>query len=142
MRLHHAALLLSAAMILAACGGPSKTTDKAPASAADADKFAAGLNDDLRKMVPYLNAAQWLQATYITDDSQMIASKANEEFLGWQARRLEESKRFNGLTDLKPETARAIMLLKNVSAPTPSDPALQAELAKILSKMEANWSSL
>ncbi|MCE9520962.1 MAG: M2 family metallopeptidase [Alphaproteobacteria bacterium] len=131
--------LLASCVVLAGCGQSDPKTASPKATAAEADKFVADLNADLRRMTPYQSASQWLQATYITDDSQMIASKANEEFLGWQARRLEESKRFNGLTDLKPETARAIMLLKNVSAPTPSDPALQAELAKILSKMEANY---
>ena len=109
------------------------------ATAAEADKFVAGLNDDIRKMTPYLQSSAWLQATYINDDSQMIASKASEEYLGWQARKLEESKRFNHVKGMKPETARAIMLLKNVSAPAPSSPALQSELAKILSKMEANY---
>jgi peptidyl-dipeptidase A len=140
MRTLYATCLLSAALILTACGGPSDNkTGKA--TAADADKFAADINADLRKMLPYLNSAQWLQATYITDDSQLISSKANEEFLGWQARRVEESKKFNGVTGMNPDTARMIMLLKNVSAPAPTDPALQAELAKILSKMEANYGS-
>ena len=132
----HAAVLVSGVALLAGCG---KSDSKGPATAADADKFVEELNTDIRKMTPYINAANWLQATYITDDSQLIASKANEEYLGWQARRVEESKRFNGIKDLKPDTARALMLLKNVSAPAPTDPALQAELAKILSKMEANY---
>jgi peptidyl-dipeptidase A len=142
MRTLRAALLLSSAVLLAGCGPSGSTEDgksAGQATAADADQFVEDLNADIRKMTPYISSANWLQATYITDDSQMIAAKANEEFLGWQARRLEESKRFNGLTDLKPDTARALMLLKNVSAPAPSDPALQAELATILSKMEANY---
>ena len=139
MRSHYATLVLSAAIILSACGGSSPTTQTTPATAADADKFVAEINADLRKMTPHFSASQWLQATYITDDSQMIASRATEEFLGWQARRVEESKKFNGVTGMNPDTARMIMLLKNVSAPAPTDQALQAELAKILSKMEANY---
>ena len=126
--------------MLTACGGSGDNKNE-KATAADADKFVADLNADMRKMLPYLNSAQWLQATYITDDSQLISSKANEEFLGWQARRVEESKKFNGVEGMNPDTARMIMLLKNVSAPAPTDPALQAELAKILSKMEANYGS-
>jgi peptidyl-dipeptidase A len=145
------ALMLTSALVLAACGekkpegqasdgtAPSTSAESYPATPEGADKFVADINADLRRMRPYESSAAWLQATYITDDSQLIASKANEEFLGWQARRIEESKRFNGVQGLKPETARAILLLRNVSAPPPSDPKLQAELATILSRMEANY---
>ena len=131
-----AALLLGCALAITSCGGSQQ---KGAATPEEADKFVEGLNADLRVMQPYQSSAAWLQATYITDDSQLIASKASEEFLGWQSRKVEEAKRFNDVKGMKPETARALMLLKNVSAPAPSDPALQAELAKILSKMEANY---
>jgi peptidyl-dipeptidase A len=149
MRKVHAAFLLGSAALLAGCGesNPSSQTANAnatasaggTATAADADKFVEELNADIKRMLPYLSASQWLQATYITDDSQLIASRANEEFLNWQARRVEESKKFNGVSGMSADTARSIMLLKNVSAPAPTDPALQGELAKILSKMEANY---
>ena len=142
MKKLQAVLLLGTAMTLASCSEPSTnaaTKPTGPATAADADKFVDDINNDIRKMLPYYSAANWVQATYITDDTQMLSARANEEYLNWQARRVEESKRFNGVDGLKPDTARAIMLLKNVSAPAPSDPALQGELAKILSKMEANY---
>ena len=139
MRNLKAALLLGCAMLVSSCGGGSGTSGSATPE--EADKFVEGLNADLRKMLPYQSSAAWLQATYITDDSQMIASRASEEYLAWQSRKVEEAKRFNDVKGMKPETARALMLLKNVSAPAPSDPALQAELAKILSKMEANYGS-
>ena len=138
MRGLRAALLVGAAF-LAGCGPSDTKTGTGKATAEEADKFVEDLNADIRKMTPYIAAANWLQSTYITDDSQLIASKANEEQLAWQARRLEESKRFNGVEGMKPDTARAIMLLKNVAAPTPTDPKLQEELSKILSRMEANY---
>jgi peptidyl-dipeptidase A len=143
MKKLQAALLLSAAATLASCGEPA-TDAAAPApqgkgTAAEADKFVADVNADIKRMLPYFSAANWVQATYITDDTQLLSSRANEEYLNWQARRVEESKRFTGVEGMSADTARAIMLLKNVSAPAPSDPALQGELAKILSKMEANY---
>jgi peptidyl-dipeptidase A len=142
MKKLQAALLLGTAMTLASCGEPSTTAatkPSGPATAAEADKFVDDINADIRRMLPYFSAASWVQATYITDDTQMLSSRATEEYLNWQARRVEESKRFNGVEGMKPDTARSIMLLKNVSAPAPSDPGLQSELAKILSKMEANY---
>ncbi len=140
MKTFRAALMLGCAIALAGCGGSDqKTAAGGKATAADADKFVADLNDDIRKMSPYWQSAAWLQQTYITDDSQLINSRANEEYLNWQSRRIEESKRFNGIEGMSADTARAIMLLKNVSAPAPSDTALQGELAKILTKMDANY---
>ena len=50
-----------------------------------------------------------------------------------------QMEKFRGVPNLSADTARALMLLGNVSAPTPSDPAKQAELAKILAKMQANY---
>lgn len=137
---------LIAVALLAGCGKKDEAAAPAAAaassggaSAADADKFVAGLNDDLRKLLPYLNSAQWLQATYITPDSQMISAKANEEYLAYTAKKIQEAKKFQDTAGLSPDTARALMLLKNVSAPPPGDAAKQAELAKILSDMEANY---
>ncbi len=125
--------------LIALCAETAYAESTAAPTAADADRFVAQINADLRRMLPYLNSAQWLQATYITDDSQMISARANEEFLGYQARKVQEAKRFNGLSGLSKDTARALMLLKNVTAPAPGDAAKQAELARILSAMEANY---
>jgi len=144
MKLLRAVLLMTSALVFASCGDTQASETAAPlasgpATPADADKFVADINADLRRIRPYFLSAQWLQATYITGDSQLISSRALEEYLGWRARRLEESKRFNGVDGLKPETARAIMLLKNVSVPPPSSPQQQAELASILSRMDAHY---
>ncbi len=139
MKMFRAALMLGCAMVLASCGGSDQKAGKG--TAAEAEKFVAELNDDIRKMTPEISAANWLQSTYITDDSQLIAAKANEEYLGWQSRSVEASKRFNGVEGMSADTARGIMLLKNVAAPAPSDKALQGELSKLLSKMEANYGS-
>jgi peptidyl-dipeptidase A len=141
MKTFRAALMLGCAVVLAGCGGSDQKATGGKGTAAEADKFVAELNADIRKMTPHITAANWLQSTYITDDSQLIASKANEELLAWQSRRVEESKRFNGVEGMSADTARAIALLKNVSAPAPSDKALQGELSKLLSKMEANYGS-
>jgi peptidyl-dipeptidase A len=124
--------------LLAACGG-----EKAPPAptAADADAFVAGVNDELRKKWALFSAAAWLQSNFITSESQLIAAKFNEESLALSAKWVQEARKFKDVKDLKPETARALLLLQNVSAPPPSDPAKQAELAKILSDMEANYGS-
>ena len=133
---------LFAAILLAACGAKEEAAAPAPAvDAAQADAFIAGVNADLRKKLPYLSAAQWTQATYITDDTQMLASTANEQWLEYLSTTLQQSKPFTGV-EMSPETARSMLALKLTTAnPAPSDAARRTELAKILSKMEANYGS-
>jgi peptidyl-dipeptidase A len=129
------------ALALAACGQKAEPPAATGPTPQDADKFIADINDQLRKKGPLINAANWLQQTYITSDSEMLAAKFNEEALADQARWIQEAKRYKDVAGLSPDTARALMLLKNVSAPAPGDAVRQAELAKLLSEMEANYGS-
>lgn len=129
---------LAAAVLLAGCG---KKDDGAPGAAtpAAAASFMAGVNDDFRRFIPYVSAAQWAQQTYITDDTQMLSSRANDEWLAYLTGKLDESKRFNGL-ELDKETARGLLLLKLSTAnPAPNDAAKRAELTRVLARMESNY---
>jgi peptidyl-dipeptidase A len=131
-------ILALAALSLAACSRAPETAAPTPQ---EADAFIAGINQFQLDNAARLNAAFWVGATYINDDSQLLSSTATAELLEYSARKVEESKRFNGVQGLAPDTARSLMLLKNVSAPAPSDPALQGELATLMAKMEANYGS-
>ena len=133
-------LLGAATLLLGAC--TKKPAEPAPApavTAAEADAFIQGVNDDYRVKIPYFSAAQWAQQTYITDDTQLLSSRANDEFLEYVGRKLDEAKRFNGL-ELAPATARGMLLLKLSTAnPAPKDAAERAELTRVLAKMDANY---
>jgi peptidyl-dipeptidase A len=131
-------ILALAVLSLAACSRAPETAAPTPQ---EADAFIAGINQFQLDNAARLNAAFWVGATYINDDSQLLSSTATAELLEYSARKVEESKRFNGVQGLAPDTARSLMLLKNVSAPAPSDPALQGELATLMAKMEANYGS-
>ena len=109
------------------------------ATPAEADAFVARINEEYKRDYPEAAAAQWVSVTYINPDTQLLAAKANERVLAKLGRDIEESKRFDGLT-LKPETARAIHLLKlATSMPAPKDPAKLAELTQLATKMEGMY---
>ena len=140
-------LLIPAAtvLLLAACGkseAPSPEPAAAPVvtgpTAADADAFIAKYSDDYRKMYPDIVAAQWVQSNFITDDTQLLASRANERSLSFNAEVSQKAKPFYALKDLKPETARSLTLIR-VGSAAPSDPAEREEVAKLGSKLEANY---
>jgi len=148
----HALLALAVAaslLSLSACKRePSPGDAPAPSSAvkpppADetADQFIARVNDEFRAMYAELSSAQWLSSTYINDDSQLLAAKANERWLtqlnGW----IEQARKYEG-QQMSAETARAIMLLKLMTAmPAPKDPAKLAELTQIATRMEGMYGS-
>ena len=138
----HRLLIPAAAMLLLAGCGKSEAPASAPTAnsptAADADAFIAKYNDEYRKMYPDIVAAQWVQSNFITDDTQLLASRANERSLGFAAEISQAAKPFYALKDLKPETARALTLIR-VGAAAPENPAEREEVAKLGSKMEANY---
>lgn len=138
----HAALALAVAagLALTACGRKPDAgrgaADGAPPADETADQFVARVNREYRAMYPELTAAQWLSSTYINDDSQLLASKANERFLAQLNAWIEQSRRFEG-KPMSPASARAITLLKlGASLPPPKDPAHLQELTTIAARME------
>ncbi|MES2670695.1 MAG: M2 family metallopeptidase [Pseudomonadota bacterium] len=121
--------------------GDSSTQGSATATSVDkdADAFVARVNKEIKAIYPDLTAAQWLSTTYINDDSQRVAAKANERFLGQLNGWIKAAKQFEG-QKMSPESARAILLLKlSTSMPPPSDPEKLAELTRIASKMEGDY---
>ncbi|KAF1709374.1 peptidase M20 [Pseudoxanthomonas kalamensis DSM 18571] len=137
------ALAVSASLIaLSACKKEPAGTGTAtpePPKGETADEFIVRVNDELRAMYPELTSAQWLSNTYINDDSQLLASKANERYLSQLNDWIEQARKFEG-QPMSQETARAIHLLKLMTAmPAPKDPAKLSELAQIATRMEGMY---
>ena len=134
-------LAACAALSLAACGdktaAPAAETQSAP-TAAQADAFVADFNTQFKALNKYVASAQWLQATYITDDSQMIASRAGEQALEFGYTKGQAAKPFYVLKDLSPVTARSLQLIR-IGAVSPSKAEDRTALATVLSDMEANY---
>jgi peptidyl-dipeptidase A len=129
-------LLLAA---VALCAGTALANSAAP-TAADADAFIAQVNAELLQLQIEGSQAQWLAVTYINGDSQGVASRANEKYLKWIGETVEKAKRFDGVKDLSPATARAIKLLKlGTSMPAPKDPAKLRELTEIATRLEGTY---
>ncbi|GAA4781465.1 M2 family metallopeptidase [Lysobacter hankyongensis] len=140
------ALAIGAGLLaLTACQKDAPKDDAAAGSGSDAkadanaDALVARVNREFKEIYPELTAAQWISSTYINDDSQTVAAKANERFLtrlnGW----IKAAKPFEGQT-MSPESARAILLLKlSTSMPPPNDPAKLGELTRIATKMEGDY---
>jgi peptidyl-dipeptidase A len=114
------------------------------AAAETADEFVARLNRELADISLELNAAGWTQATYISVDTQLLNAKANERYLEYFSKAVNETKKFER-QPMSAASKRSLELLKlgvaDVAAPAPDDPAKRAELAKLLAEMEAKYGS-
>jgi len=85
------------------------------------------------------NVAQWVQETYITDDTQSISASANEKLIAAQVRLAKEAARFDGLT-LPEDVKRKLLLIKlGITLPAPSDPKLNAEVARLAASLDATY---
>ena len=85
--------------------------------------------------------ASWVQANFITYDTQILAAEANEKVIGLAVQLAQEAARFNDL-DLPYDTRRKMELLKlALSLPAPSNGEETAELASIAASLKGIYGS-
>jgi peptidyl-dipeptidase A len=123
-----AALALFAAALFAA--GPTVQEAKKFLDDAEKNLFALGYE---------AGQASWIQSTYITDDTEAIAAKANERAIAESVRLAKAATRFDHLK-LPPDMARKMMLLKiGLTLAAPTDPAESAEVTRLASSLEGAY---
>jgi peptidyl-dipeptidase A len=119
----------------------AKAAEQKPAevqpTADEARQFAVRVNEDLKRLWTRQATAEWIKATYITDDTERNAALVNEEVMGYLNQAIKGAARFNGVQGLDADTSRMLHLLRVSSAlPAPSDAQRRAELAAIAAKLE------
>jgi peptidyl-dipeptidase A len=85
------------------------------------------------------NRADWVQATYITEDTEVLAAQANERAIAATVDFAKKATRFDKLK-LPPDLARKMELLKlSLTLATPSNPEESEELTRIVTSMESTY---
>ncbi len=139
----------SAALVgLALFAAPPPAADGAPPSAApaptpaEARAFAERVNEELRQLSLKSSTAAWVNATYITYDTERLTAWANEDLMAFLSRAVEESLPFRA-TPLDASTRRQLDLLRLVAEPPPAprDPKKRAELAGVAAKLTGLYGS-
>lgn len=136
-------LLVSVSLsLLAACGPKSTSSPKNPALVAEATKFVADMDAELRKVMVSAAEAQWANATDITDAHEAAESAANSVQNDTIAKLIKQARKYEPILDqLDPSTRRQLQVLMYITtvatpvAPSPDDPAQAAELAKVATEM-------
>jgi len=131
--------IIGMVLIPRGASGETKAPPRRPPTAQEAEQFIKEAEARLEKLSVKSSRAGWVQATYITDDTEALAAAANEEMLAAVSELANQAKRFEGMK-LAPALARKLTLLKlSLSAPAPRDPKERAELAELGTWLEGTY---
>lgn len=130
--------LCCCALVLVSCVSDNES-DHTPAETAD--EFVARFNEELKELNRHTITSNWVQATYINEDTAFLKSQQDQVYAEWNSKTIAESLKYAG-RELSPETARALHLLRLMSAaPAPSDKARRAELIELTTTLADMYSS-
>ncbi|MFA6122990.1 MAG: M2 family metallopeptidase [Sphingomonas sp.] len=135
------ALILSMAAAPAfASPAPAPAATAAAPTTADADAFVARAEKELADFSTPAQQAAWINATYITDDTDAIAAKFGAEGTELQVRYALEAAKYAKVPGLSFDTSRKIDLLRSgLTLPAPTTPGAAAELSTIVTRMSSQY---
>ena len=108
-------------------------------SVEDAQAFVEQAEAELEAVWEHSSRAAWGQANFITEDTEILAARANERATALTVRLANEAARFNDV-DLPDELERKLLLLRlALTVPAPSDPEETSELSRIQARMESTY---
>jgi peptidyl-dipeptidase A len=134
-------LVLASVIICALASGcaRNRSSSAAGATSADATTFLANVNDTVLRLGVQQAQAGWVQQTYITDDSEALAARADQVANDASARFAKEATRFDRV-EVPPGERRQLTVLKtSLVLATPSDPKESDELSKIMARMQSAY---
>ncbi|GAA0665660.1 peptidyl-dipeptidase A [Sphingomonas insulae] len=137
-------LVSTAALAVALFAAPvAAQTAAAPAAkptAAEADAYVAGVEKEAADLSVPANQTAWVNATYITDDTDALAAKSGAELTEKAVQWAKGAARFNGVAGVSGDTRRKLDLLKNgVGLPAPTTPGAATELATLTTRMSSSY---
>ena len=142
MRLVSTAALAAALFAAPAAAQTAPAGQAAPAkpTAAEADAYVAAVEKEAADLSVPAQQVAWVNATYITDDTDALAAKSGAELTEKAVQWAKGAARFNGVTGLSYDTKRKLDLLKNgVGLPAPTTPGAATELATLTTRMSSRY---
>ena len=110
-----------------------------PPTQQEAREFTDAAEQRLLELWIRQQRAQWIQETYITNDTEEMAAEADEAVKAATSEIAAQARRYETL-NLPPDVARKLKLMKlSVDIPAPRDPALSAELSQINASLQSDY---
>ena len=133
------ALLATPALAKDKPAAPVATAPK-PATAADAAAFVAAAEKQLLDYSLDASRIAWVNATYITDDTDALAASSGAAGTELAVKLALEAAKFQKVAGLAPDTVRKLDLLRGgITLPAPTKPGAAAELATITTRMSSQY---
>jgi peptidyl-dipeptidase A len=137
--LRHVTSLAALAAALAA--HPASAQQAAPApTVAQADAFVAAAEKQLAE--ESIEGAQiaWVNATYITDDTDALAARSGGRFTEMQVKLATEAARYRALPGLSADTRRKLdLLVGGITLPAPTRAGAAEELSTLFTRMGSSY---
>ena len=131
--------LLTLACVCALSSGCAQTPSKPAPTAADAKAFLATANATTLTLGTQQGQAGWVQQTFITDDSEAIAARANLAYNEAGAKFAREAVQYDTVQVSADERRQLNLLKVALVLATPSNPAESDELSKIMARLESSY---
>lgn len=110
-----------------------------PARAADAAAFVASAEQQLAALSEYASRVAWVNATYITEDTDWLSARAGTEYTELGVKLAKEAARFDAV-QVAPELRRKLTMLKlGLVLPAPSTPGAALELNDIATRLQSTY---
>jgi len=109
-------------------------------TAADADAFVARSEKALADLSIDANQVQWVNATYITDDTDAIAARVNAQQTELQVKSALEAAKYDKVAGLSPDTRRKLDLMRNaITLPAPTRAGAAEALQTLVTGMASAY---
>ncbi len=106
-------------------------------TAEEAAEFVLASEARLERLAQHYERMGWVLANFITEDTEMLAARAREQFTAAQVQTASEAARFNEVEGLDYDTARKLSKLRSsITIPAPMDATKTTEQAEIGAKLE------
>ena len=116
-----------------------ETAESGKPTVAEAEAFMAALEEELLTLWIRMERTNWLKATHITHDTEVLAAEADAAVMEFIGRKAAETTRFDGL-DLPPELGRKFRLLRTaMPLAAPQDSSKRNELTEIATFMDSTY---
>ena len=131
--------MLSDSIVLSLLAFPLLMTAATAPTITEAQAFMDRAEAELLKIGILQQRAAWIQETYITDDSELLAASENERVIARTTELINEGKRFETL-NLPPDLKRKFLLLKlSLTMPAPKDAKLREELTQVAASLDGSY---
>ena len=125
------AMVLAASPVLAAPAQPT---------AGDAEAFVARAEKELSDYTVDASRMSWINATYITDDTDALAAKFGAQGTEMAVRFALEAAKYQKVSGLSPDVKRKLDILRGgIVLPAPTTPGAAAELNAIATKLQSSY---